>query len=56
MAKGGKLPLEQEEPGAGRSKSNRPPGSGGYALGTGNSVPCYMPMEKYFAMLKAAEL
>ena len=26
---------------------------GSYALGTGNSVPEYLPMEKYFAMLKA---
>jgi len=28
--------------------------TGGYALGTGNSVPDYMPDEKYFAMLSAA--
>ncbi len=28
---------------------------GGYALGTGNSVPTYMPVENYFAMLKAIE-
>jgi len=27
---------------------------GGYALGTGNSVPEYVPHEKYFAMIKAA--
>lgn len=27
---------------------------GSFALGTGNSVPDYMPREKYFAMLKAA--
>lgn len=27
--------------------------SGGYALGTGNSVPVYIPEEKYFAMLSA---
>lgn len=26
---------------------------GGYALGTGNSVPEYVPDEKYFAMIKA---
>ena len=26
---------------------------GGYALGTGNSVPDYVPVEKYLAMLKA---
>ncbi|MFY9427412.1 MAG: uroporphyrinogen decarboxylase family protein [Caldicoprobacterales bacterium] len=25
--------------------------SGGYALGTGNSVPVYIPVEKYFAMI-----
>lgn len=29
---------------------------GGYALGTGNSVPSYVPMEHYFSMLKAIEL
>jgi uroporphyrinogen decarboxylase len=28
--------------------------SGGYALGTGNSVPDYVPDENYFAMLRAA--
>jgi uroporphyrinogen decarboxylase len=27
---------------------------GGYALGTGNSVPEWLPMEKYFAMIEAA--
>ena len=27
---------------------------GGYALGTGNSVPTYIPYEKYFAMTKTA--
>ncbi|MEI6519217.1 MAG: uroporphyrinogen decarboxylase family protein [bacterium] len=27
---------------------------GGYALGTGNSVPYYVPDENYFAMIKAA--
>jgi len=27
---------------------------GGYALGTGNSVPEYVPDEKYFAMIRAA--
>ena len=27
---------------------------GGYALGTGNSVPDYIPDENYFAMLYAA--
>ena len=29
-------------------------GRGGYALGTGNSVPEYVPQENYFAMLAAA--
>lgn len=28
--------------------------SGGYALGTGNSVPDYVPDENYFAMIRAA--
>lgn len=32
----------------------RTEGRGGYALGTGNSVPPYMPHENYFAMLRAA--
>jgi len=27
---------------------------GGFALGTGNSVPEYIPNEKYFAMIRAA--
>ena len=27
---------------------------GGYALGTGNSVPEYVPDENYFAMIRAA--
>jgi uroporphyrinogen decarboxylase len=27
---------------------------GGYALGTGNSVPDYVPDENYFAMTRAA--
>jgi uroporphyrinogen decarboxylase len=27
---------------------------GGYALGTGNSVPEYVPVENYFAMITAA--
>ena len=27
---------------------------GGYALGTGNSVPEYVPDDKYFAMIRAA--
>jgi hypothetical protein len=29
-------------------------GERGYALGTGNSVPEYIPDEKYFAMTRAA--
>ncbi|MEE4195960.1 MAG: uroporphyrinogen decarboxylase family protein, partial [Anaerolineae bacterium] len=29
-------------------------GRGGYALGTGNSVPEYVPDEGYFAMIRAA--
>jgi len=32
----------------------RAAGRGGYALGTGNSVPEYVPQENYFAMLAAA--
>jgi uroporphyrinogen decarboxylase len=32
----------------------RSAGRGGYALGTGNSVPEYVPQENYFAMLSAA--
>ena len=28
--------------------------SGGYALGTGNSVPAYLPEEKYLAMIRTA--
>jgi uroporphyrinogen decarboxylase len=27
---------------------------GGYGLGTGNSVPEYVPQENYFAMISAA--
>ena len=39
-----------------RSKAmlRRAAGRGGYALGTGNSVPDYVPDEGYFAMLRAA--
>jgi len=39
-----------------RSKAmlERTAGRGGYALGTGNSVPDYVPRENYFAMLQAA--
>jgi len=32
----------------------RAKGRGGYALGTGNSVPEYIPQENYFAMISAA--
>jgi uroporphyrinogen decarboxylase len=32
----------------------RTAGRGGYALGTGNSVPDYVPDENYFAMIQAA--
>ncbi len=32
----------------------RTSGRGGYALGTGNSVPAYVPNEQYFAMIYAA--
>ena len=27
---------------------------GGYALGTGNSIPEYVPVENYFAMIRTA--
>jgi uroporphyrinogen decarboxylase len=38
-----------------RSKAMLERGSrGGYALGTGNSVPEYIPQENYFAMIAAA--
>lgn len=36
------------------SMLERVEGRGGYALGTGNSVPEYVPHEQYFAMLSAA--
>jgi uroporphyrinogen decarboxylase len=39
-----------------RSKAMLESGETGYALGTGNSVPAYIPMENYFAMISAAEL
>jgi len=40
-----------------RSKAmlERSDSRGGYALGTGNSVPEYVPDENYFAMIRAAE-
>lgn len=37
-----------------RAMLERSAGQGGYALGTGNSVPDYVPVSGYFAMLKAA--
>ncbi len=39
-----------------RSKEmlNRTESAGSYALGTGNSVPDYIPVEKYIAMLRSA--
>jgi uroporphyrinogen decarboxylase len=37
-----------------RAMLERTAGRGGYALGTGNSVPDYVPDENYFAMLHAA--
>ena len=39
-----------------RSKAmlERSAGRGGYALGTGNSVPDYVPDQNYFAMIRAA--
>jgi uroporphyrinogen decarboxylase len=39
-----------------RSKNMLALGKTGYALGTGNSVPYYVPMENYFAMISAARL
>ena len=37
-----------------RAMLERADGRGGYALGTGNSVPDYVPDEGYFAMIRAA--
>jgi uroporphyrinogen decarboxylase len=37
-----------------RAMLERTAGRGGYALGTGNSVPDYVPDENYFAMIRAA--
>ena len=39
-----------------RAMLKRAEGRGGYALGTGNSVPEYIPQEKYFTMIKTALL
>jgi len=40
--------------GRARAMLARTAGRGGYALGTGNSVPDYVPDENYFAMIRAA--
>jgi uroporphyrinogen decarboxylase len=47
---------QSEEDIAARSRAmlKRAEGRGGYALGTGNSVPEYIPFEHYLAMIKAA--
>ena len=37
-----------------RAMLERTAGRGGYALGTGNSVPKYVPQENYFALVSAA--
>jgi uroporphyrinogen decarboxylase len=37
-----------------RAMLERAASQGGYALGTGNSVPEYIEDEKYFAMTRAA--
>jgi uroporphyrinogen decarboxylase len=37
-----------------RAMLDRAASRGGYALGTGNSVPTYVPPENYFAMIEAA--
>jgi uroporphyrinogen decarboxylase len=37
-----------------RAMLERSEGRGGYALGTGNSVPEFIPQDKYIALLKAA--
>jgi uroporphyrinogen decarboxylase len=37
-----------------RAMLERVRGRGGYALGTGNSVPEYVPQEHYFAMIRQA--
>ena len=40
--------------GRARAMLERTADRGGYALGTGNSVPDYLPDENYFAMIRAA--
>jgi len=37
-----------------RAMLERAAARGGYALGTGNSVPDYVPDPNYFAMIRAA--
>jgi uroporphyrinogen decarboxylase len=39
-----------------RSKNMLTLGKTSYALGTGNSVPYYVPTENYFTMISAADL
>jgi len=34
--------------------ADRAAGRGGYALGSGNSIPNYIPLENYHAMIRAA--
>jgi uroporphyrinogen decarboxylase len=36
------------------SRAYKTKNRGGYALGTGNSIPEYVPNEKYFAMISVA--
>ena len=45
---------DEEIAGRCRAMLKRAEGRGGYALGTGNSVPEYIPQEKYLVMIKAA--
>jgi uroporphyrinogen decarboxylase len=48
--------MESEEAVYNRSRAllEKTADKGSFALGTGNSVPDYLPNNKYFAMLKAA--
>jgi uroporphyrinogen decarboxylase len=39
-----------------RSKNMLTLGKTGYALGTGNSIPYFVPIENYFTMISAADL
>jgi uroporphyrinogen decarboxylase len=45
---------EQEITARARKMLDRVKGRGSYALGSGNSIPEYIPPEHYFAMIKAA--